>query len=114
MTNDFATGMRRALEKYRAIDPAVATSLVQEVLGANGIALPGGLDRQPTRALLENPFSSLMRDRCQPSAGGGLVQGLNLPGLSGRPAGVTIEVPEGARYERRQHSSPAGSRKYTL
>ena len=70
MTNDFATGMRRALEKYRAIDPAVATSLVQEVLGANGIALPGGLDRQPTRALLENPFSSLMRDRCQPSAGG--------------------------------------------
>ena len=55
-----------------------------------------------------------MRDRCQPSAGGGLVQGLNLPGLSGRPAGVTIEVPEGASYERRQHSSPAGSRKYTL
>lgn len=52
MTNDFATAMRRALVKSRALDPADATSLVQEVLGANGIALPGRLDRQPTRAPL--------------------------------------------------------------
>lgn len=114
MTNDFATAMRRALGKTRAIDPSAATALIQEVLGANGIAMPGGLDRQPTRAPLENPFASLMRDGCQPCAGGGLMQGLNLPGLSGLPAGGTIDVPEGALYERRQHSGPAGSRNYTL
>lgn len=39
---------RRALVKSRALDPADAFSLVREVLGASGIALPGRLDRQPT------------------------------------------------------------------
>ena len=40
-----------------------------------------------------------MRDGCQPCAGGGLMQGLNLPGLSGLPAGGTIDVPEGQPVE---------------
>ncbi|WP_299911306.1 PHB depolymerase family esterase [uncultured Paracoccus sp.] len=127
MITDFAMAMRRALEKTRANDPAAATALIQEALAGKvpagkglagkgltgkGLALPGGLERPTPQAPLEYPLpASLMRDGCKPCAGGGLMQGLTLPRL---PAGGKIEVPEGARYESRIHSGPAGSRGYTL
>ena len=117
MKNDFATAMRRALGKTRAIDPAAATKIIQEALaGKAGPTLtrpaptrPTGSD--PQAAPAANPFASLMRDGCRPCAGGGLMQGLNLPRP---PADQQIELPAGARYERRHHAGPAGSRHYTL
>ena len=77
MTNDFATAMRRALGKTRAIDPAAATAIIQKALaGKAGPTLtrpaptrPTGSD--PQAAPPANPFASLMRDGCRPCAGGG-------------------------------------------
>ena len=116
MNNDFATAMRRALEQTRANDPAGATASIQQALGGGGVTLPGGNTRTPRQApppqaLAANPFASLLRDGCQPCAGGGLMQGLNLPRM---PSGGKIEVPDGASYESRTHTGPAGSRNYTL
>lgn len=111
MTNDFATAMRRALGKTRAIDPAAATAIIQQALGGQGVTPSGGPTITAPKAPPANPFASLMRDGCQPCAGGGLMQGLNLPRA---PLARRIEVPDGARYENRNHSGPPGSRNYTL
>lgn len=111
MTNDFATAMRRALEKTRANDPSAATAIIQEALGGKALPLQGDAGRTAPNASVASPFASLLRDGCLPCAGGGLMQGLNLPH---HPATGRIDVPDGASYETRQYSGPAGSRNYTL
>ena len=112
MNDDFATAMRRALGKTHAHDAAGATAIIQEALAGKGgtsLRAPDRIDLKAARP--ESPFASLLRDGCKPCAGGGLMQGLNLPSQN---TGGQVKVPEGARYERRQHSGPAGSRNYTL
>lgn len=112
MNHDLATAMRRALGETRAVNPARATAIIQETLAGKAKDPGDASDGTAPRASRhENPFASLLRDGCRPCAGGGLMQGLNLPP---RPADGEIRVPEGARYERRHHSGPAGSRNYTL
>lgn len=111
MNNDFATAMRRALEQTRANDPAAATAIIQEALGGKAANLQAGTAPAQPQAPAANPFASLLRDGCLPCAGGGLMQGLNLPRT---PSNAGIEVPDGATYESRHYSGPAGSRNYTL
>ncbi|TKW65027.1 MAG: PHB depolymerase family esterase [Paracoccus denitrificans] len=112
MNDDFATAMRRALGMTHANDPVRATAIIQEALGRQTGHAPSDPDPiDPVAKRPGNPFASLLRDGCQPCAGGGLMQGLQLPT---QPVGKGIEVPEGARYERRHHAGPAGSRHYTL
>ncbi|WP_331435350.1 PHB depolymerase family esterase [Paracoccus halophilus] len=103
--------MRRALGKTRALNTGQATAIIREALaGVPHMPPAGSAGIAPTAARHESPFASLLRDGCRPCAGGGLMQGLNLPP---RPGGE-IRVPEGARYERRHHAGAAGSRNYTL
>ena len=110
MNTDFATAMRRALGKTRANDPAGATAIIRQALGSTVKTPPKGPRVTAPKAPTANPFASLLRDGCQPCAGGGLMPGLNLP----RAANAGLEVPDGARYERRHHSGPAGARNHTL
>lgn len=135
MTDDFATAMRRALEKTRAADPVAATAILQSAL--NGRDVPGPADTddpaekrrhatpasgsgRPTAPAFD--FSGLPGSIDLSGLAGGLDlsaltggHGLaDLPGLGGATQARQAPVPDGAKVETRQHGSAAGSRSYRL
>ncbi len=126
MTDDFATAMRRALEKTCAQDPGAATAIIQSALAGKPPADADGGDCAPCAA-----FASLGKGMGGGGRRGGNPAGLSglaglgepqrmphLNGLSGLPGAArpvrTAPVPDGGRVESRRHAGPAGAREYRL
>ena len=129
MDTNFATAMSRALEETRAGRASEATRIIQAAMGQgtagtassappaaapglpgldvlkglNGIGGGNGLnglrDRKPLGRVIETLTNG---KRLRPE------------GLMQRGRASKIDLPEGARYDRRTHSTAQGSRDYTL
>ncbi len=141
MTEDFATALRRALQKTRTSDPAAATAIIQAAL--SGKPSPDDADGGkcgPCDAFAEarggarrKRAASAFRRAASGVTGLPEVGGLPRPGRLvrgaglGRPAGQGLSgfgsaarparrapVPDGARVEMLRHDVPGGGRDYRL
>lgn len=126
MDRPFASAMRRALKHTRAGDPAAATRVIRDALGA-----PGGASPAPGPAALPKPGVTIEgaarradAPAAGPAKGGRLRMGeaidLLRKGAAARlrpmPAGPAVEpdVPAGARWERLRFAGRGGARDYRL
>lgn len=99
MNDDFATAMRRALDRTRAGDPKEATRLIQEALG--GDAAEASRRASGERQPLSGVLAGLAR---RPP-------GFDRPG---RRAPRLPEVAEGAEFRAGRHAGTHGARDYRL
>ncbi|SDY06382.1 extracellular catalytic domain type 1 short-chain-length polyhydroxyalkanoate depolymerase [Citreimonas salinaria] len=111
MNDDFATAMRRSLEQTRAGNPLAATRAIQAALaGSSGAPTAFAANPQEARPRAKPTasrprLSQVVADLAQLRRGANLMPGRTRP---------TLEVPEGAAFERRQHTGPYGARDYRL
>jgi poly(hydroxyalkanoate) depolymerase family esterase len=128
MNEDFATAMRRALEKTCASDPKAATAVIQAVLAGHlppeeacgpcarlagiGVQGPDAANRSGfshSRGMSGLPGMEALR-ALRPHGGAS-----PLSGLTGTPGKAPpAPVPDGARVEMRRHNSAHGARDYRL
>lgn len=111
MNDDFATAMRRSFDQTRAGNPFEATRTIQAALAGKADTPTEDApspEASPRRSRPTSPrrrLSQVIADLSRRPAG-----------LDARPGGTTPEptVPDGARFERRHHAGPHGSRDYRL
>lgn len=120
MSEDFVAAMRRAMAAVRTADPAEATAVIQQALGAAGLTgaphgLPDGLPNGLTNGLTNGLAEGLPRMRLPlGDAVRTLREGRTALAPGGLRPAVEPEVPPGAAFRTATHAGPHGSRRYRV
>ncbi|ETX16335.1 poly (3-hydroxybutyrate) depolymerase [Roseivivax halodurans JCM 10272] len=120
MNDQFATAMRRALEKTRAGDPHGATTMLQDVLAGRSATEDEPCCGPCAEAAKQEGPGRSRAGRLMEGLGlkGGGLDLSALSGLGGQAGGMTkatrAKVPAGATVETRQHGGASGARSYRL